>query len=74
MERANATGLPECVQQLDALDEEGIDRASLEVAKLEAIEGVRDMIENLVRYGNPVHLTHRIEITDEAGNLLHKAF
>lgn len=57
-----------------ALDEEGIERASLEVAKLEAIEGARDMIANLIRYGNPVHLNHRIEITDEAGNLLDKVF
>jgi hypothetical protein len=56
---------------IDAVDEEGIERASLEVAKSEAVVGARDIIANLIRYGKPVHRTHRIEITDESGNLLH---
>jgi hypothetical protein len=56
---------------IDAVDEEGIDRANLEAAKSEAIVGARDMIANLIRYGKPVHRTHRIEITDKSGNLLH---
>jgi hypothetical protein len=56
---------------VDALDEEGIERPNLEVAKLEAMIGARDIIANLIRYGKPVHRNHRIDITDEAGNLLH---
>jgi hypothetical protein len=56
---------------IDAVDEEGIERANLEVTTLEAIIGARDMIANLIRYGRPVYRTHRIEITDEVGNLLH---
>lgn len=56
----------------NAVDEEGIERANLEIVKLEAIVGARNLVANLIRYGKPVHRTHRIEITDEAGNLLHK--
>jgi hypothetical protein len=56
---------------INAFDEEGIERPSLEVAKAEAIVGARDLVANLIRYGEPVHRTHRIEITDEAGSLLH---
>lgn len=57
---------------INAVDEEGIERANLEIVKSEAIVGARDLVANLIRYGKPVHLTHRIEITDETGNLLHK--
>jgi hypothetical protein len=56
---------------INAPDEEGIERPSLEVAKSEAIVGARDLVANLIRYGEPVHRTHRIEVTDETGNLLH---
>jgi hypothetical protein len=56
---------------VDAFDEEGIDRSSLEDARSEAIEGARDLIANQVRAGKPVYRSHRIQITDEAGKLLH---
>jgi hypothetical protein len=50
---------------IDAVDEEGVERADLEVAKSEAVAGARDVIANLIRYGKPVDRTHRIEITNE---------
>lgn len=56
---------------IDAVDEEGVDRANPEAAKSEAIVGAREMIASLIRYGKPVHRTHRIDITDQSGNLLH---
>jgi hypothetical protein len=56
---------------IDAVDEEGIDRTNLQAAKSEAIVGAREMIASLIRYGKPVHRIHRIEITDQSGNLLH---
>jgi hypothetical protein len=55
---------------VDALDEEGVERPSLEVAKADAVTGARDLIANLIRYGKPVRRTDRIEITNEAGTLL----
>jgi hypothetical protein len=57
-----------------AFDEEGVERPSLEVAKSEAVDGVRDLVANLIRYGEPVHRTHRIEVTDEAGSHLHTVY
>jgi hypothetical protein len=59
---------------VNAIDEEGCERPSLEVAKSEAIEGARDLVANLIRYGEPVHRTHRIEITDGAGSHLHTVY
>jgi hypothetical protein len=52
-------------KDVDALDKEGIERPNLEVAKLEAIVGARDIVANLIRYGKPVHRNHCIDITDE---------
>ncbi|WP_373458622.1 DUF6894 family protein [Sphingomonas faeni] len=45
--------------------------ANLEAAESEAIVGAREMIASLIRYGKSVHRTHRIQITDQSGNLLH---
>jgi hypothetical protein len=59
---------------IDAYDEEGIERPSIEVAKLEAVAGARDLIASFIRLGNPVYRRHRIEITDEAGILLDTVF
>jgi hypothetical protein len=56
---------------IDAFDKRGIKRPDLDAAKFEAVVGARDVIANLVRYGKPVCRSHRIEINDEAGKLLH---
>jgi hypothetical protein len=53
-----------------AMDEEGRDYPSLEAATIEAIQGVRDVIANLIKGGQPVSRSYRIEITDETGSLV----
>jgi hypothetical protein len=54
-----------------ALDYEGVERPSLEVARTEAVAGARDLVSSHIRDGNTIYSSHRIEITDEAGRLLH---
>ena len=56
---------------VEAPDEEGIDRPNLEIAKAEAIAGARDLVATQIRSGEPVYRSHRIEITDPAGVVLH---
>jgi hypothetical protein len=53
-----------------ALDYEGVERPSLEVARAEAVAGARDLVASHIRDGNTIYSSHRIEITDEAGRLL----
>jgi hypothetical protein len=53
-----------------AMDEEGRNYPSLEAAETEAIAGARDVIANLIKTGQPVSRTYRIEITDEAGSIV----
>lgn len=50
---------------VDAQDNEGIERPNLEVAKLEAMAGVRDLIAHDILDGKPIFRSHRIEITDD---------
>lgn len=57
--------------QIDAMDEEGRDHPSLECAKITAIEGAREMIAERIRTGKPVYSTHRLEITNDRGAVLH---
>jgi hypothetical protein len=59
---------------IEAFDEEGVERQSLDIVRSEAINGARDLVANLIRYGKPVHRTHRIEITDDAGSHLHTVY
>jgi len=53
------------------LDLDGLERPDLEAAKADAIAGARDLITSDIREGRTVHRSHRIEITDDAGQLLH---
>jgi hypothetical protein len=54
-----------------AMDEEGREFPSLEAATTEAINGARDVIANLIKGGQPVCRSYRIEITDESGSVQH---
>ncbi|MBD8546927.1 DUF6894 family protein [Sphingomonas sp. CFBP 8760] len=55
---------------VDAYDEEGIDRPSLEHAKQEAIVGARELIVSHIRNGQCICSSNRIEINDANGVLL----
>ena len=52
-------------------DLDGLERPDLEAAKADAIAGARDLVASDIREGRTVHQSHRIEITDDAGQLLH---
>ena len=54
-----------------AIDHEGVERESLEAVIAEAIRGARDLVSSHIKAGNPVYSSHRLEITGEAGTLLH---
>jgi hypothetical protein len=56
---------------VNAMDEEGRNYPSLEAARTEAITGARDVIANLIKSGQPVCRSYRIEITDETGSIQH---
>lgn len=53
-----------------SLDPDGIDRPDLKAAKHEAVRGARALIADDVIAGRPVHQSHRVEITDQNGNVL----
>lgn len=55
---------------LRALDEEGIERDSLEDAIRSAEAGARELIGEVVRKGGTIHDKHRIEIADNTGAVL----
>ena len=54
-----------------ATDLEGIDRPDLDAAKVNAIAGARALVADHIRNGTTIYQSHRIEITDDAGLLLH---
>lgn len=54
-----------------AYDEEGIERLNLEGAISDAIAGARDLVAEHIQAGRPVYSSHRVEITDDTGILLH---
>ncbi|WP_128082384.1 hypothetical protein [Sphingomonas sp. Ant20] len=54
-----------------AIDEEGIERADLETVMSEAVRGARALIAEHIQNGKTVHTSHRIEIADDAGKVLH---
>jgi hypothetical protein len=51
--------------------DEGTELAGVEVAKAKAADDARDMVCASVRHGH-LNLDHRIEVTDEAGELVAK--
>lgn len=53
------------------LDANGIDRPDLDAAEREAVRGARELIADNVIAGRPVHQSHRVEIADGYGNVLH---
>jgi len=56
---------------LDAMDVEGLDLPDLDAAKGMATAGAREMIAADICVGKSVHQSHRVEITDHAGVVLH---
>ena len=56
---------------LVAPDSEGLELPHLEAAKTAALQGARELIAENIRCGKPVHKSHRVEIADEAGQVLH---
>jgi hypothetical protein len=56
---------------IDASDDEGLELPNLADAHLKAIDFARDLAAHAVRQGR-LDLRHRIDIEDEAGNVLLK--
>lgn len=59
---------------VEAQDYEGIERPDLDRVIAEAVIGVRDLVATGIREGRPIHRSHRIEITDEVGTVLHMVY
>ena len=59
---------------VEARDYEGIERPDLDRVIDEAMTGVRDLVASNIRDGRTIYRSHRIEITDKAGNLLHEVY
>ena len=57
--------------EVESRDTIGSILADLDTARSNAIEGARDLICEQVREGRPVYQSHRVEITDTSGALLH---
>ena len=55
---------------LDVPDDEGDEFPDLAAAREAAIEGARSLMSDHVRYGQPIDLTHRIEIADSSRNVV----
>jgi hypothetical protein len=54
-----------------SLDDEGIERPSLAEATAEAIDGARGLEAESIVAGCPINPDHRVEITNENGDVLH---
>ena len=52
-------------------DDEGLELPSLSVAIGKAIAGARELIAADIVAGKPLHQSHRVEVTDDAGQVLH---
>ncbi|MBD8546228.1 DUF6894 family protein [Sphingomonas sp. CFBP 8760] len=59
---------------IEAPDYEGIERPDLNRVIAETVTGVRDLVASGIREGRPIYRSHRIEITDGAGTLLHAVY
>jgi hypothetical protein len=55
---------------LDVIDEEGVELPDLASAKLRAIGGGREIMAEHLKAGCPLRLFHRLEIADEGGRVL----
>jgi len=55
---------------IDTYDDDGALFPDLAAAKSAATKGVRALIAELVVKGRPIHLHHRVEVTDETGRVL----
>lgn len=51
-------------------DDEGVEHATLQDAKIHVIRAIRSLIAADIQAGVPILLSHRVEITDEAGCVL----
>lgn len=51
---------------LEVVDEEGVDLPNLETARFEALKAVRDLMAEDVKRGR-LTLSHRIEVCDQRG-------
>jgi hypothetical protein len=56
---------------LEVLDEEGIELRSLEVAKAHALDEARTMIKASVTESGKIDLRHRIEVRDDSGAIIY---
>jgi hypothetical protein len=54
-----------------SLDDEGRDLPDIAAAVEEAIRSTRELIGHEIMAGRAVHQSHRIEIADDAENVLH---
>jgi hypothetical protein len=55
---------------VEVIDEEGVELPDLAAAKARGIRGGRAMMADHVKAGRPLRLFHRIEIVDEGGKVL----
>ena len=55
---------------VDAIDQDGMELTDLASAKRQAIRGGRSMMADHLIAGRPIKLFHRIEIADEGGKTL----
>jgi hypothetical protein len=53
-------------------DEEGVDFPDPEAARAEAIEGIRQIVGDAVRWGSPLRLDREMHVADDAGDTLLK--
>lgn len=55
---------------VDVIDDEGLELPDLSAAKDEAIRGARGMMADHILAGRPVSLSHRIEVADADGKVM----
>jgi hypothetical protein len=55
---------------LDMIDEDGMELRDLAAARYEAIRGARGMMADHLVAGRPLKLFHRVEIADDGGKVL----
>jgi hypothetical protein len=55
---------------IDVIDEEGVELPDLATARRRAIRGGREIMVDHLKAGSPLRLFHRIEIADDRGMVL----
>ena len=58
------------IDDLVALDEEGVELPNLQAVESQAVLGAQELIAEEVRVRGRVPLHHRIEVTDERGEVV----